>query len=311
MKWSECRDIAFDAVIVTCGYETRAQYLLTELVGSPSCIVALDYGCAGQLNYDANREEMMRRGASFISIDSGNFAGKACSTIAASMDSEKPASERHILVDVSSCSRSVLAEMLLALAREFEGEGKIYCAYALSAFDRAPESEMPSNVSEPVIGELAGWSEDLSKPPCAIISLGFEPGRALGTIDYLEVPEVRLLLPKGPDERFEEAVIAANELLIGEVGPDNLLPYEVTEPDSTFQKLDSLVFGLVNSFRPVIVPLGPKIFSAIAMVLAIRMFPRVCIWRTSSGSGVEVTDKLASGEVAVFDASPLKLPSLG
>jgi hypothetical protein len=130
--------------------------------------------------------------------------------------------------------------------------------------------------------------------------MGFEPGPALGCMDYLELPEVRLFMPLGVERRFEEAVQAANSALIDQAGKANVLPYDVLDPSNAYQKLESLVHGLLPIYRPVIIPLGPKILAALAIILAIKMYPLVCVWRTSSGSGTDVRNRSAHGEVAVF-----------
>lgn len=171
-----------------------------------------------------------------------------------------PSASETILVDMSSCSRSTIATVLLVLSAAIESRLQLTIAYALSEFDEPPNGELPSHISEPVVGDLAGWSDDLSKPPCAIIGLGFEPGRALGCIDYLEIPEVRLFMLLRNRCRFLAAVESANALLIEQARKENVLPYDVTEPSTTHQKLESLVRGLFPICRPVLIPLGPKFF---------------------------------------------------
>jgi len=309
MDWADVENVDFDVVVATCGYESRAPYVISRLRSTPVTLIVFDYECAGAHSYDKNRTYFEGLPyTNLLSLKDRDLPGKLVEALEHSRLSVTDDRPLRILFDVSSCSRSVMAQALLTLAAYRGRQFELTCAYALSAFDGAPEGELPSSVSEPVIGDLSGWSDDLSKPPCAVISLGFEPGRALGTIDYLEVPEVRLFMPQGPDPRFENSVRKANALLIQEAGENAVLPFDVLQPESTFQKLESLVFGLLPRFRPVIIPLGPKIFSAISMVLAIRMFPQVCVWRTSSGSGEETIDRGAGGAIAVFRASPLRLP---
>lgn len=290
----------FDLAIVTCGYETRAAYLRKTIALDAAELLVLDYRCDAMLSYDANKafyESLSNR--SFIDIDDSFI--EALTAVLASAASRIDTDARlRILIDISSCSRSVMAKLLLAIAETLPGRTDLTCAYALSAFDRPPDGELPSHISQPVVGDLSGWSDDLSKPPCAVIGMGFEPGRALGCMDYLEIPEVRLFMPYGVDQRFEQAVHEANATLIAEAGTQSVLPYQILDPAATYEKMESLIYGLLARFRPVIIPLGPKIFAALAMVLAVRMLPRICVWRTSSGTIGEVSDRAASGEVAIF-----------
>ena len=295
----------YDLIFVTCGYEARASYLLSHFSGQAQHIAVLDYHCDGVHSYDTNKKLFMKQASSWIDLRGPEMATRISASVNERIAELGDSGTASIFVDVSSCSRSVLANLLLALASIERWRVVLTCGYAISEFYALPEGELPSNISEPVIGDLSGWSHDLSKPPCAIIGLGFEPGRALGSIDYLEVPEVRLFLPQGPDERFESSVLAANQLLMQEVGDP--LRYNILDPEDTFQKLGSLVGGLLPRFRPVIIPLGPKIFAVLSMLLALRLFPQICIWRTSAGSGEEMSDRQASGTVVTFE---YELPKL-
>lgn len=291
----------FDLAIVTCGYETRAAYLCANIPFDAAQLLVLDYRCDALLSYDANKAYYASlSNCRFIDIDDSlsETLRAALAGAAAEIDAD---ARLRILIDISSCSRSVMAKLLLAIAETLPGRAEFTCAYALSAFDSPPDGELPSHISEPVVGDLSGWSDDLSKPPCAVIGMGFEPGRALGCMDYLEIPEVRLFMPYGVDRRFEQAVQDANAVLIGEAGTQSVLPYKILDPAVTYEKLESLIYGLLPRFRPVIIPLGPKIFAALAMVLAVRMLPRICVWRTSSGTIGDISDRAANGEVAIFE----------
>ena len=301
--WNEARAAAYDLVIATCGYEARARYLHSRFEGTATRFVVLDYGSVGVGSYDANREHFGRVApAAWVDLRDPAFRTAIAGCVERALADADPDASAclRVLVDISSCSRSVLATLLLSLAHARARPLRLTCAYAVSEFFDPPDGELPSNVSEPVIGDLSGWSDDLSKPPCAIIGLGFEPGRALGSIDYLEVPEVRLFVPHGPDARFHQAVLAANALLLREAG-EPVLAYDVRNPEDAYQKLLSLVSGLLPRFRPIIIPLGPKVFAALSMLLAIRLAPNVCIWRTSAGGDDDIADRGASGDVVVFD----------
>lgn len=291
----------FDLAIATCGYETRATYLTKTFKLDTAQLLVLDYCCDGVLSYDVNKvfyECQSERSFVRINDQLNETLVEVLAAAAAKLDAD---ARLRIFLDISSCSRSVMATLVLAIANTVEDRVDLTCAYALSAFDTPPDGELPSHISQPVVGDLSGWSNDLSKPPCAVIGMGFEPGRALGCMDYLEIPEVRLFMPIGVDQRFEKAVQEANAVLISEVGTQSVLPYQILDPAATYEKMESLIYGLLPRFRPVVIPLGPKIFAMLAIILAVRMLPQICVWRTSSGSIGEVIDRIASGEVAIFE----------
>lgn len=291
---------SFELAIATCGYETRSSYIFNTVTFQSNQTLVMDYLCTGVINYDINKSFYLGiENCNFIEIDE-RISIRIQDFLALVRNEFKDDATLRILIDISSCSRSIMAKLLIAISHVFSGRAEITCVYALSAFDSPPDGELPSHISEPVVGDLSGWSDDLSKPPCAVIGMGFEPGRALGCMDYLEIPEVRLFMPNGVDKRFEIAVREANAVLIDEAGNNSVLPYQILDPAATYEKMESLMFGLLARFRPVIIPLGPKVFAALSMILAIRMLPRVCVWRTSSGSIGEAADRTANGEIAAF-----------
>lgn len=300
-SWQEKRTVEYDLMFVCCGYEARCTFVHDQFQGETGRLVVLDYGSAGIHSYDRNRSEFERAAsADWVDLRQADFDRIVAEWVArtcADLEGDVPV---RVLFDISSCSRSTMASVLTNLANNAQRDVDLTCVYAVSAYFDPPDGELPSSVSEPVIGELSGWSSDLTKPPCAIIGLGFEPGRALGSIDYLEVPEVRLFVPEGPDGRFHDAVVQANRLLLEDPGISSSA-YHVLNPIDTYQKLESMILGLLPRFRPIIIPLGPKIFAAISMLIAIRMLPQVCIWRTSAGSGEDIADRAAGGDVAAFN----------
>lgn len=298
--WQQSRGATYDLMLVACGYESRATFIHTEFHGCAKRLIVLDYGSAGVHSYDRNYELLQRASPTrWIDLKQPSPEREIAACIEAATSEIENGEALRVLFDISSCSRSTMATVLTTLAFSSKHNVELTLVYAVSAYFDPPDGELPSSVSEPVIGDLSGWSNDLSKPPCAIIGLGFEPGRALGTIDYLEVPEVRLFIPDGPDSRFYHAVIEANQLLLAQPGV-TASSYDVLDPVDAYQKLESMILGLLPTYRPIIIPLGPKIFAALSMLLALRFLPQVCIWRTSAGSGEDVADRSAGGEVAVF-----------
>lgn len=300
-SWQETRTSDYDLMFVCCGYESRCTFVYDQFQGETGHLVILDYGSTGVHSYDRNRFEFERAAsANWIDLRQPDFDHIIAEWVARTREVLEGDGPVRVLFDISSCSRSTMASILINLTNKMQRDVDLTCVYAVSAYFNPPDGELPSSVSEPVIGELSGWSSDLTKPPCAIIGLGFEPGRALGSIDYLEVPEVRLFVPQGPDGRFYQAVVEANRLLLEDPGI-NSSAYHVLNPIDTYQKLESMILGLLPRYRPIIIPLGPKIFAAISMLIAIRLLPQVCIWRTSAGSGEEAADRVAGGDIATFN----------
>ncbi len=296
-------DVEYDLAIFVCGYETRSRHIAENKAGTFKNALILDYLSVGIHGYDINKFFYNNiRGAKFIDARSPGIELELREKLKYFPEKEVGDPIR-VLFDISSCSRTLMARILLEIHSNKGPRIDVSIAYSLAEFYTPPNQEFPSHISEPIIGDLAGWSDDLSKSPCAVIGLGFEPGRAIGCIDYLEIPAARLFLPVGPDPRFIESVKDANSLLIEDVGDNYLFSYDILSPQETYEKLDSLLFGLLERYRPVIIPLGPKIFSAVAIRLALELQPTVCVWRTSSGDLSDPFDVKPSGEITMFKFS--------
>ena len=310
MNWDCLQESKIDLLIAVCGYECRAIHVPLAVNDRVGSTIVLDYESTDVLSYNSNREQLEGfKEVTFLSLQSSLYMPELESH-ARHLVAELETSEKlNIVFDVSSGSRRLISQILIALDRACRDRLNLFCVYSVSEFYDPPSDELPSHISEPVVGALSGWSEDLSQPPCAVIGLGFEPGRAIGCLDYLEIPDVRLLQPFGPDPRFIDAVEKANRQLIKEAGSGYLLPYSVMNPIDTYLKLESMVFGLRRQFRPILLPLGPKIFAVACIVLAIRNSPHVCVWRTSSGNLGAPHDTRADGNVAVFHIGSLERTS--
>lgn len=308
MDWLQLKDAKFDLLVVVCGYESRATFVAKELYENAAETVVLDYGPASGIAYNKNHSKFSgMKGRTFLCLENNNYVSELEAVLKKHADLKPQGESVTVVFDISCTSRRLMSKVFLALDKALKNRLDLKCTYAVAKYYEPPVDELPSHISEPVVGELSGWSNDLGQPPCAVIGLGFEPGRAIGCLDYLEIPEVRLFQPFGPDTRFIDAVEVANRQLIEEAGNRHLLPYFVMEPLDTFLKLESMVYGLLDKNRPVLIPLGPKIFAAVCIILAIRHAPHLCVWRTSSGKLAQPFDVETDGNVAVFNVGTIRL----
>jgi hypothetical protein len=189
----------------------------------------------------------------------------------------------RVAVDVSSFSRARLAEIMLALCDvAVQRELQVDFVYAPAVYKPASESDETITVARPVAYEFAGWPTAPESPLVGVIGLGYEPGRAVGTAEYLDADHLWGFVPTGVDDAFDRSVATANELFW--VDPRTRgARYEVLQPFSTFAKLESLAYGLGATHRVVVVPFGPKIFSVCSMLVGLLHPSVVSVWRVSAG----------------------------
>lgn len=219
-----------------------------------------------------------------------------------------------ILIDISCFSRLRIAKLIWAIY-SFSNTNlsnlEIDIAYSVARYT-APSSDFPpiTNVG-PITLSLAGWPSDPSKPISCLIGLGYDEGRAIGAAEYLEAAQLWLFRPIGFDKRFLASLDRANKSLIEKTGASHVIDYRLDDPVSAYMQIHSLLWGLKNETRPLMLPFGPKIFTAITCAAAINFYPDISVWRVSSGELESPVDRIASGETALarFSCQPPQTPS--
>ena len=104
-------------MFVTCGFEARATHIYSELTGENGTLVALDHGSTGIGNYDANRAKREQdERARWIDLDGSDFAVEIEAALAEATAKVRDARAVRVFVDVSSCSRSLMASLMLRLS---------------------------------------------------------------------------------------------------------------------------------------------------------------------------------------------------
>ncbi len=170
--------------------------------------------------------------------------------------------------------------------------------YTPGEFQRPPDTRSALAFTGPVLPAFAGLpSSSANSALTAVFGLGYESLEALGALQLLEASEVWALVPYDEGERYYELVRAENDTLLEMVSDDHVLRYDVLDGVGTFELLEQLVYGATEVGRPVIVPLGPKIFALAALLVSSRFDREVPVWRFSTDQYSLPQDVAASGLV--------------
>ena len=102
----------------------------------------------------------------------------------------------------------------------------------------------------------------------------------------------------GPSPEFDRVVREANAAFLDEVGRrGHVVEYGVGQPYATLVELESLVSGLLQGARPMIVPLGPKPFALASILVAVALYPDVSVWCVSAESYEDPVDRVPTGDI--------------
>lgn len=285
-----------EVFIYALGYESRSSHILTTFTARSQRLIGIGFGSRKGLAFAENHLVAQRRGSELYEIQDEDFS-TWCADLGALLGGAK-----SVALDVSSFSRDRLGRLLQSLMqwRDSVLEREFVVCYAPASYESVSELSRDHGFllgSAELLRGFEGDYIDPAQPLTAIIGLGYEPGRAVGSIELIEAPLVTAFLPHGVDERYDRAVVQANAGLLGRPTRVSVAPYNVLAPWDLFDELYRLVWGLSLQGRSTLVPLGPKIFCAVACLVSWEVNPSPPIWRVSAGGEDLPVDSHAAGPI--------------
>lgn len=287
----------YDAAIASLGFETRCRQI-PEALGNVPRTAVIPFGDRRELAYTKNSNwfgdhswERVEIAEEEIAEWAGGWLGALCA------GRSEPA---RVAVDVSSMNRPRIAAIIEAiLSLPEQSRIEVDLLYTPAKFRRSDHSQDPPifNVA-PVSDYFAGWWTDLDAPLAAVIGVGCELEMAASAIDKLEPERTIVFRPEGDDPRYAREVDRANRALMQTRGvrPDPV-QYRVADPFGCFSELETMLAMLERRFRLALVPLGPKIYAACAMLAAALHSETSQVIRVSAGTRQVAQDRTSAGNV--------------
>lgn len=302
LRSADVESAKYDLLICALGYESRSAFLANKVSSRVNHRLCLAFPSQDVLSYRDNERQFEK--LRFARLDwqgEASFAGirQKIEEVVEACAGGQEDSQPHIALDVSSMTREMAAYTFSAISTclsQFSRSLIVSILYAPAEFQRPKERLVPVSTAGPVIPEYAGWAAYPERPASVVIGLGYEYGRAVGVLDYLDVADTWLFLPRGRDERYDARVDDINSNLYSMLDSRFLIKYDVYDPYDTILKLRSLVEGTLPYGRIVLVPFGPKLFSIACLVIAEMFRPEVSVWRVSGETNEEPIDRVANGD---------------
>jgi len=239
-------------------------------------MVGIDLGGTGKCSYDSNlqiaknnRDQIVRKSSLNLS-DTDNLLYRF-------------KEHQNIFLDVSSMDRRTLSLVIYRLLHSLELlSATIYFLYAPAKYREPTTEQLPVDYSGPMNSLLTSAPRDPRFPTILFLGVGYEVGLALGVVEMFEPARVLAFVPRGADKRFDHAVGRINAPLFMDQNYISDIPYNLLAPASTFIELKERVLSLRDSAKIIVVPLGPKIFASMGILLGYLFAPDITIWRISS-----------------------------
>lgn len=183
-----------------------------------------------------------------------------------------------VLIDLSCLARRHVGAIFSAIKNlAMHGPVDLQIAYSLARFVKPPLNWSTTiRRIAPVNRDFAGWTAAPDKPIELVIALGYEKGKAIGAAEYLEPGDTWLFVPHSKEEKYLKEVQAQNKELLLERRTQQL-DYDVLSPVDAYHSLLSLVRGIRNVARPILLPFGPKIFFGVSLLVAM-VIDEAAVW---------------------------------
>ena len=284
---TEVNSLEFDVFIYAIGYEKRSSFFRSQSPRSNS-IYAIDYSCAGRGDYDENLSKSKQFNDHIIPYSGRRILEDLKAKLKLSEDQKN----RRIGVDISCLDRTLMSYVILTLIDVSKRNDEIVFLYTPSKFSKPTLYLPPLKKFAAAIPELAGSVGNPYKSRALIMGLGYEYGAALNVFDILEPEFAHLFYPVGDDKRFLPFVKRANFEFEFGMNDCVVSNYNFTDPVSLHGQMRDIIYSLQPKYTVMIVPFGPKIFSALGILLCLNnksdcSFMRYSLQDTNSCSTIE------------------------
>lgn len=287
----------YDLALVSVGFEERSAAILSALA-TPATGVGLTFADRHQEAYEENVARATARGYELWLPGDDDPVGDLALRLERAGTQRRIAEDAplRVAVDISSMTRVRIAAIIQAIYElPAERPALVDLLYAPATY-RASAPPLVSWVhANPVNAHFAGWDPDADKELMTVVGLGYELNAAEWVIDYLTPDHTYMFVPEGRDPRYRADVEQVNAEVLEKA--DDVAEYPVEEPYRVMLDLERLVLSRVHERRLMLVPLGPKIFAAVCLVVAQRLHPLVSVWRFSAGTNEQAKPAQAAGWV--------------
>ncbi|MDB2330945.1 hypothetical protein N9V74_04455 [Alteromonas sp.] len=282
----------FDLAIFGLGYESRSTFAFKKYSNVTERSIVFGYESNKDILYYQKNKETFSD-SEIIEVQCASITDYLKEKI----DRINHIDDAKVLIDITVMTRHRLALILNFLIKKLKSGTHITICYIASKYVCPPNKMQPVKKVGPLIEELSGGLGNLSYSTSAIFGLGYEQSKALGIYNYLEPDNSFAFIPKSLNAEFERDIKNNNLSLLNSIPSQQTFDYSVYRPYDVYVDLKSLAMVLSETSRVIIVPLGPKILSAISLIIGIELYPNISVWRVSSLHSEEPVDRVADKEI--------------
>lgn len=272
-------DDSGDILVGCIGYEIRSSHLLRTTTKRASNLF-FDYQAVDELgngvcSYTANYDTVQEMGAT----SEPDFEKFLCLLEAQIEGLDKPS----IDLDITSFDRGKIGQLIIkifSLREQISTVTFVYAPRVFKPFDLYKFDVVQS--FGPALPAFFGTAVGYEKPLTLVLGAGYEYGKAVGAIDTLEPDHIYCFRPTGTNPEFDEHIDLANVDFSFIDNPENIFEYDLNDAIQLYHDLRGLVSYEMVDQNVLLLPLGPKLFAALSMLIATIYHPDIMVWRHST-----------------------------
>jgi hypothetical protein len=287
----------YDVMIFASGYEERSSFLATTLkkYGKVNYIIKFP-GSKPNPRFKLPAQHMKAQEVE-CNGDSAEKIYEILDNICLNFAHENL--PLRIMVDYSSMTRVWYAAIVYYFKFRYEGSkpATIVFAYSKAKFVPPPVRSAPNKHVGPIQGFSCLTIPNI--PTALIVGLGYEKQRALGLTEYLDA-EPYIFYNDSENNDFSSVVVENNMQILESVKPENIFTYPFDNLKYTEGLLAGLCRELKEGYRIVLAPCGPKPFTLLCLLTAIR-YDNIDVWRISPGENAEISSRQPDGTLLFYE----------
>ncbi|MBA9071521.1 hypothetical protein FHR71_005302 [Methylobacterium sp. RAS18] len=268
-------------LIFAIGFETRSRYVFERSQLESHLSLAIKYSVGQVLSYESNLELALKRGVNIVDDTNAHINVEICKLISKARVGH---SSINIGIDVSAMNRSIMAEVLSCVYGCVDPSDSFTVLYTPALFRQPDVPFYPLKSIGAAHPAVSGIITEPGRERNLILGLGYEYGISLNILDMHEPDLSFIFRPIGYDPQYDTEVRDANfDFDFGDRNYE-IIDYRLSDPARLYADLTSLINSSLSISQTTIVPLGPKIFSAVSIIAALMYKPLVPVLRYSINS---------------------------
>jgi hypothetical protein len=304
LHFTEISKKPFDIFIASSGFERRASHQASRYFGACPQKIALGFSKENTDPIRIQNDTIFNNSNFVIMIVDGEDT--RCSILNEItnqiVEIAKSKGYANIYIDYSCMTKNWYAYLLYNINQLNNTELiKLTFGYTHSIFVPFNGTQTLNRVVMPLFGYCS--LSVPSKPTALIIGMGNEPARISGLKEYFDAIPFLFYTDATYNPCFSKEIEKNSNEILAETRKENIFQYPIHDLIYTFNLLDNLCNVLLDDYRVILAPCGPKPFSLLSMIVSLKSDNLIEVWRISPGHKLPKVNREPSDLISVLEVT--------